>query len=178
MNNSVPLSHGLILQLGWGSFFLLWQHFNISHTNIVLGARNELDSLCFQSSTWNTLSSFSEGMSASSPSEKGNWSWRSWTPAVQTQLKVLQVYLETVHWSQLVSERFTAFHSFCTFPLFCFSPLRANSCNIKHEHVMGKMLLNGNLTLTLQYQRFIFFGEVNETKWQGDLVESRSPKAE
>lgn len=42
-------SHGLILQLGRVSFFILGQHFSISHTNIVLGARNELDSLGFQS---------------------------------------------------------------------------------------------------------------------------------
>lgn len=63
-------SHGLVLQLGRVSFFILWQHFNISHANIYLGAGNELDSSCIESPTWNKMAWFSAVMNAPSPSKK------------------------------------------------------------------------------------------------------------
>lgn len=63
-------SHGLGLQLGRVSFFILWQRFNISHANIYLRAGNELDSSCTESPTWNTMAWFSAVMNAPSPSKK------------------------------------------------------------------------------------------------------------
>ena len=169
MNNSDALqSHGLILQLGRVSFFILWQHFNVSHTNIVLGARNELDSLCFQSPTWNTLASFSEGMNASSPSKKGNvgcehqlckLSSRCCKRIWHCPLKSAGVRPKSF---SLGTRGTPLFDSLCTFSLFWFPTLRANSCNINYELLMGKNPLKWQPVIKIAIAKVYVFCKMNE----------------